>query len=555
MTLRTFYRLLAAAAISLVLIGLVGFAAVFAQSPLRLLRGSSHPQPEAAVFVPRQAPLLLSLLTQPDSLVDFWRVTAPAAGRRRLEARWSQLQEQFLGELGLDYKRDIRPWLGEEVSFAVTAPDLDRDPENGSQPGYLLALASRDGTAAREFLQRFWQRQASVGTGLTFERYKGAQLIAGQTTLLGRPQTELASAVVGDRFLLFANSLQGLREAINNAQVSELNLSQSPDYRHALGLLPKRRLGSVFSDVATLRDWLQTQGILGGFGSDPRSLLVNHLYGGLSLNRIGLQTDWAIQGDPAVFSAHSPYPGDANAALRWLPARSLLAVGGHDLNQFWSQASERLQAYPTLATGLQALLKPFATPDLPQRVFSWIDGDYAVAQLPQDGWLLAVERTPMAIGGIAQLDAIAQRQGFSPTPLELEGKTITAWAQLRSRRSRSGQLDLKAVAQGCHVALGDYELIASSVGGLTQVLRGDLPLPQSERFRQATKHLPAAKDGLFYASWPQLQTQIEQRVPALRLLSGLGQPLFAPPLQAVGLSSQGGEAGLWQSTVTLVLRP
>jgi hypothetical protein len=554
MTLRTFYRLLATVTLSLVLIGLVGFAVVFAQSPLRLLQGSSNPQPEAAVFVPRQSPILLSLLTQPDNLIDFWRVTAPATERQRLATRWGKLQAQLLGQLGLDYKRDIRPWLGEEVSFAVTTPDLDREPKNGLQPSYLLALASRDGTAAREFLQRFWQRQASVGTGLIFEQYKGAQLIAGQTTLLGRPQTELASAVVGDRFLLFANSLKGLREAINNAQVPELNLSQSPDYRQALDRLPARRLSTVFSDVDTLKDWLQNQGILAAMGQGDRPLLVDHLYGSLALSRAGIETSWTMQGDPAVFSSHSPSAGQANGALRWLPARSLLAVASHDLNQFWSQANQRLQAYPTLTAGLQALLTPFATPDLPQRVFRWMDGDYALAQLPQAGWLLAVERTPAAITGIAQLDDLAQRQGFSPTPLDLEGKTITAWAQLRSQRSRGGQLDLRAVAQGCHVALGDYELIASSVDGLTQVLRGDLTLPQSDRFRLATQNLPSPKDGIFYASWPPFQALLEQQFPALRLLSGLGRPLLEH-LQALGLSSQGGEAGLWQGTVTLVLRP
>jgi hypothetical protein len=554
MKLRTFYRLLATVTISVLLIGLVGFAVVFAQSPLRLLRGSANPQPEAAVFVPRQAPLLVSLLTQPEGVLDFWRVTAQPGERRRIEARWAQLQQQWLGELGLDYSRDIHPWLGSEVSFAVTTPDLDRQPDNGIQPGYLLALASRDGTAAREFLQRFWERQASVGTGLTFEQYKGARLIAGQTTLLGRPKTELATAVVGDRFLLFANSLQGLREAINNAQVPELNLSQSPDYRQALDLLPTQRLGLVVSDGVTLRDWLQSQGMVGAIADNRRPPLLDHLYGGLALSRVGLRTDWVLQGDETVFREHAPRLKTASGAFRWLPARSLLAVAGQNLKQFWRQASERLQPYPTLSTGLQALLKPFAIPDLPQRVFDWIDGDYALAQLPQGGWLLAVERTPAAIAGIDQLDALAQQQGFSPTPLELEGKTITAWAQLRSRRSRGGQLDLKAIAQGCHVSLGDYELIAASVEGLTQVLRGDLPLLQSDRFRQATQALSSPNDGVFYASWPQFQAQLEQQVPALRLLSGLARPVLAP-IQAVGLSSQGGKAGRWQSSVNFVLRP
>jgi len=46
----------------------------------------------------------------------------------------------LLANTGLDYRRDIQPWLG-EITLAVTTIDIDRDAQNG-QPGYLMALAT-----------------------------------------------------------------------------------------------------------------------------------------------------------------------------------------------------------------------------------------------------------------------------------------------------------------------------------------------------------------------------------------------------------------------------
>jgi hypothetical protein len=46
---RSFFTVLAAVAAMFLLSGLVGFAWLFAQSPLGLLRGSPHPNPGAGV--------------------------------------------------------------------------------------------------------------------------------------------------------------------------------------------------------------------------------------------------------------------------------------------------------------------------------------------------------------------------------------------------------------------------------------------------------------------------------------------------------------------------
>ena len=76
-----------------------------------------------------------------------------------------QIEQSLLKGSSIDYARDIRPWLGDEVTIACSQPDLDFDDANGEQPGYLLALdiAPEKSLQARESLQLYWQRQSLAG--------------------------------------------------------------------------------------------------------------------------------------------------------------------------------------------------------------------------------------------------------------------------------------------------------------------------------------------------------------------------------------------------------
>jgi len=67
--------------------------------------------------------------------------------RRRARQELNQLKTNLLANTGLDYQRDIQPWLGDEITLAVTTIDIG-DEQNGRQPGYLMALATKTVIAA-----------------------------------------------------------------------------------------------------------------------------------------------------------------------------------------------------------------------------------------------------------------------------------------------------------------------------------------------------------------------------------------------------------------------
>jgi hypothetical protein len=113
---------LVAGVITLLLIGLAGVYWFLGKSPTSLVVRNS--QPGAAIFVSKSSPAMVSLLVNPDALQSL----VP-------KGEFSQLKTSLLAKSNIDYQDDIKPWLSNEITLAVTTTDIDRDPENGLQTG------------------------------------------------------------------------------------------------------------------------------------------------------------------------------------------------------------------------------------------------------------------------------------------------------------------------------------------------------------------------------------------------------------------------------------
>ena len=66
--------------------------------------------------------------------------------------------------------------MSHEITLAVTTIDIDRDPDNGLEAGYLMALATEKPEKSREFLELLFSKRAFSGnnlvkTGYTCKKY------------------------------------------------------------------------------------------------------------------------------------------------------------------------------------------------------------------------------------------------------------------------------------------------------------------------------------------------------------------------------------------------
>ncbi|QLE49514.1 DUF3352 domain-containing protein [Nostoc sp. C057] len=531
---RSFIGFIVAGAIAL-LIAIAGFYWFFTKSPANLIASTS--EPGAAIFVSKLSPAMVSLLTNPDRLQALER-----------EEELSKLKTSLLAKSGIDYKQDVQPWLGNEITLAITTLDIDRDPENGQQPGYLLALATKQPEKSREFVELLFSKRALSGATLAVEEYKGVKLISDNS----QPEKDLlAGAVVGEGFVLFANDPKVLKDAINNVQAPDLNLTSSPEYQKATKELPKGGLAVAFLNLPVVAKWQ---------GLELSEQLYNSEIISLALNPKGLLAETTFLTSSEILTPSAPLSKPVGA-LQYVPASAGLAISGSnlsnlgesDLAKLWKQATATI--YGSGEDVVSRLAKPLVDVqkrwgiNLPEDIFSWVQGEYAIALLPEKEqttphWIFVVEKSESVEQGIARLDAIASSNGLSINPLTIDKQKVSAWTELTTAAKKSdpkegASFSIETKVRGLHTTLGNYEIFTSDLETINEILTTkDNSLIDNPNFQDSIAAIPLQNQGYIYLDWTKSQNLLERQVPILKLAEVLGKPFF-DNLRSLTVSSYG----------------
>ncbi|MFN6567206.1 DUF3352 domain-containing protein [Dendronalium sp. ChiSLP03b] len=533
---RSFLGFVVAGAIALLVIVIFGFYWFFVKSPVNLT--ASNSQSGAAIFVSKLAPVMVSLLTNPDRLQALER-----------EGELSKLKTSLLAKSGIDYKQDIQPWLGNEITLAVTTLDIDRDSENGKQPGYLMALATDKPEKSREFVDLLFSKRVLAGANLSVEQYEGAKLLYDNS----QPQQDSLAGAVVDGFVLFANDPKVLRDAINNVQAPDLNLTSSPQYQKATQKLPKGSVAEAFLNLPTVAKWQGLELPEPNYDSEIISLL---------LNPKGVLAETSFLASSAIVPP-SPLLSKPVEALKYIPASAGLAISGANLSdlsnsnlaQLWTQvktaisSSSRTDVISRLVQPLADIQKSKGI-NLQQDIFSWVEGEYAVALLPREDkitpdWLFVVEKLESVPEGISRLDAIASSNGLSTSSLNLDKQKIFAWTELIPTKQSDTKdrlsYSIEAKVQGVHTTLGNYEIFASNLETLNEVITvKENSLNNNRSFRNSIAAIPQPNQGYLYLDWTKSQPLLERQLPILKLVEVVGKPFFNN-LRSLTVSSYGSE--------------
>ena len=551
---RTFFSVLVAFVLVLVLSATRGFAGVLANSPLSLLGGGTTANPAAAMFVPATAPVMVSLLVSPKQLDALGQLATPPQQRRYIRRYFEDLEKNLLSSAGLNYAQDIETWLGDEITFAVTGLDIDRNTTNGNLPGYLLAIATQNPERSRQFLDLFWQQKATAGAEIIAEPYQGTTLIYDAAG------TSWASAVVGQKFVLFANSPKVLRDAINNVQVSRLSLNNSKNYRQSLDNLsqPKTLLAFVnLAQLAALKtvDIPVLNGVESGVG---RSFSSNEtLTLGLGFNRSGLRAETALLLPQAKLDKAVPVLAEPVGALRYIPGDVGVLSAGTNLAGLWNTlaGSEDTALFKLITQTISSVGSIWGI-DLGQDIFSWVEGEYAIGLLPNitgtTDWIFVAQKSAQNAENIERLDNIALSDGFSVGPVKLGNQEVSAWTKLSASTAvgKPQSVQLEAQVRGAHTGVGDYEIFASSLEVMEKALNAKegLNALANSSFSAGIATLPFPNSGYVYLDWGKTQTLLERQFPLFKLVEVAFRPVFEH-LRSLTLSSTGGEAGVRHADV------
>ncbi|MBP0030045.1 DUF3352 domain-containing protein [Roseofilum sp. Guam] len=483
---------------------------------------------EAARFISKQAPVVVSLSQKPE------QVLSQIKGLDRPD---KLLQNTLLDNTGLDYKQDIQPWLDGGGIWAMTSTDVDRQGENGQQPGYLVVLPTKNAQLSQELLEVYWQREEIAGQDLVFEPYKGTQLIYSQE------ENRISTTVVGSRFVLLANHPKVLKEAINNVQVAELSLGATPDYQE---------LQELNSEKKEAISWLNLPRLAQKLGMEVEHPLYQALGMAVQLQPEGVlaQTHW-LPTDPALLEG-AEASLNSFSLLAYLPSSSYLAINGVNLRQFWQQMQTETAGYGNISEIIRQPLLDWGKQwklDVQADILDAIEGEYAIALLLDEAekdldWIVIRENTGESLSD--RLDHILNQQGFSIGSFQLDDQTLVAWTQLIADPITDGEETaksrvLKAKVQGVHTTLNQYEIITSSIAAMDRVLKAKSTgnsLATDALFQASIAPLPEVNQGYFFINWRSAQKPLERQIPLLRLVELAAKPLF-DPLESIAIASYG----------------
>jgi Protein of unknown function (DUF3352) len=542
---RSFFSALALAVVILLVMGTGGAYWLASSSPLG---GKASPvgMPSTAVFMAQRSPIVASFFGNPDRLFSGGLAFTPPTQRRAMQTELKRFQDSLLADTHLKYSRDIQPWVGNELTWALTATDFDRDSHNGQQPGYLVAIATDKPEQAQASLEKFWQKRVAKGADLVVEQYVGVPIVSAAGSL--------ASAVVGDRFVLLANHPKVLRDALNNAQVPELNLSNSKTYQQFTGNLPAASLGVTVINLPQLATAVDN--------SLPLNPLYDRLVITAKLDPQGLLADATLLSTTATTTetkATQPTLSAPVEALKFIP-KALVTAAGTNVKQVFAQLETGLVGYEAIAQPLQqsiAQLEEQWKIDLAEDVLSWMPGEYALGLLPRpDGapeWVFVTPQSTETTAGLERLNAIAQTQGISLGSVPLGDTKITAWTTLQTvpkprtsaqKNGASELMTIQAKVEGVHSTVNGYELFATSLEAMEQAIQA-AQTPMAEDRRGAIATLAPRNNGYLFVDGAALQ----QSVQTLADVSENFPPDFAKKVQllldhvaSATLSNYGGDA-------------
>ncbi len=523
----------------LLLLSLSTVAKVLRASPRSVLAGVKT-QPLAVNLLPKRSPAFISFLVNPDKLGLFTQLAAQPSDRADVRHELDNLKHELKQNWLLDYERDVKTWLDQEITLAITDLDLDNQPANGLQSGYLLAFVAKDVDLAKTTIADFWQRLALNGSDLGFEQYQGVSILSTSlSTSVSNDKPMIAGTTLG-KFVLFANDPKVLRQVINNLQAPSLALTSLDSYRDRLSQIDTGKIAIAYVNLGELGGEIPKESLLMSLSLDKAGIRAKTL---LALENSGKLAAKAESIERKLTKPKSSQKFSPNIA-KAIPSGSSLIIGNN-----LGQTLQSLQDSLSLDWQKAITKTILGNTDIQfdRSSLAWAEDDYAIALLPKPNsdpdWLLVakVKDTKNSETAIASLDDLA-RNKLTVGDISLESQPIKVWTKLTAIPS-SSELGVSGTVVAAHAQTANYIYLSNSLTVLKSALtlQDKQAIANSKSFKTITAKLPSDRQTYGYIdknsalSW--LKTSLPNILPNLLLnsdgINKISQTIDSSPLQQI----------------------
>ena len=332
-----------------------------------------------------------------------------------LDEKIDQVAQNLFSETGLDYREQVKPWLGNQI--AIAGWPAGDDPAE-AEP--VLLAEVKDLESARASVAEL------VAAGATFatETYAGVDLQVSDGT---------AYAFV-DEMLVVGPGPEALHAVIDVGGGAE-SLADRADYRATLDALPDDHLASVFVDLASIAEATDVADQLSGLSVAGAALVAEtdglHLMGSAPFD-----LDDAQPSSRAGFAMG----GEPSSLVDWMPDGTVAELVVFGLRDMLESAETAVGSTPdgeeiagTLDT-LRALAAFGLGIDLDADLLPLLDREVGIAvtgldgELPRGQLLLRPEDPDAAMGALERLTDALAKVGADSRTEEVDGTEITVVA-------------------------------------------------------------------------------------------------------------------------------
>jgi Protein of unknown function (DUF3352) len=377
-------------------------------------------QPDrAARAVPGDAAAYATLYLQPSTgqMLNLTALLGHVPGfadAASLDLKIHDIAARLIGEAGLDYEADIRPWLGDQISVAVR-PD-GADPE---QADALIVIGVKDRALAEVALPSL---AADLGLTPSSETHEGIEMFA----------TEATSWALLEDALLVGSSPDVVRDGLDADAGRTSSLADSSRFVGAMDDVPADHLASAYVDLEAIGDTAGLGEQLGGYTAASAALVVE---------RDGLRVAGSAPFDQAVASvaasAAFALSSQPSSLAEWMPVTTQAEVVVFGISQSLRAAETELggaeggdQVAETLAQ-LRAVAALGFGINVDEDLLPLLDREVAVAVTELEGssprvvLLLRPSDAEIAAAALARMrDALAER-GSAADETVVDGDMIT----------------------------------------------------------------------------------------------------------------------------------
>lgn len=286
-----------------------------------------------------------------------------------LDDKVDQVIQNLLSTAGIDYRSDLKPWLGDQVSVAAQPPS---DDASDTEPVVVIAEV-KDADAARAGIGRL----LDDGSSFTAEMYGDAELRASDT----------AAYAFVDEMLVIGPDAAAIRAVLDVAAGGDA-LADRADFRETMEGMPADHLASAFVDLGALARSMGAGEQLDAV-STAGAVLVAEPDG------LRLSGSAPFARDRAEPSARAGFAlgTEPSSLVEWMPAGTLAEVVVFGLRQTLEDAEAAAAGSPE-AEELTGALDTFRAIvafglgiDLDRDVLPLLDREVAIAVTGWDGEL------------------------------------------------------------------------------------------------------------------------------------------------------------------------